>query len=460
MKKTLKLLLITALLGLAVVSLAACSQWELPYTDADAEGYTVSVRYDANGGMFAGTNDVYVVDVFHPANAKTNAAGKVEIALIAPDDSRRESNAFEVSNSGYFLAGWYRERTLRTDENGNALDADGNLCSVSGKEQGYVYGGKWDFENDRLEVDPNGTYTSTESVMTLYAAWIPYYTYEFYALDSETNQFTLLETQQMMELTVPEWNVNTGKLDMKRFPTIDGKTFDKAYLSADMTEEITGKIGGSVDYEKGIADVETIKIYTTWLEGDWYKIYTAKQFYENSKLGGNYIICADLDFSNQVWSPTLTKGEFKGTILGNGYKFSNISITQGDTKQEAGGLFGKLHADAVIDDLTIENLTYTIQTGSIRPNGAYFGLLAGVIAEGTTLTDVNVGGKLQIDASSLITEYGLDTYQIGLLCADGTYGGISTEGITCTLINNGENTLSLSIGEDKVVTLSTNNGTN
>ena len=216
MKKYLKLLLVTALLGTALLAMTACSKWEKPYASADADGYTVSVRFDANGGMFAGTNDVFLIDVFNPTAAPKNASGKAEISLISPDDSRRESNAFEVSNTGYFLAGWYRERALRTDENGNALDVDGNLCSVSGKAQGYVYSGRWDFSKDRLEVDPNGSYSSATPTMTLYAAWIPYYTYEFYAWDAESGQFTLIQTQQLLELTLPEWNVNTGKLDMKR----------------------------------------------------------------------------------------------------------------------------------------------------------------------------------------------------------------------------------------------------
>ena len=264
----------------------------------------------------------------------------------------------------------------------------------------------------------------------------------------------------MMELTLPEWNQSTGKIDMKRFPDLNGKTFDKAYTDATMTEELTGKIGGSIDYEKGIANAESIKVYTTWLEGDWFKIYTAKQFYDNSRLGGNYILCADLDFSNQVWAPTLAKGEFKGTILGNGHKISNVKVTQSDSRQEAGGLFGKLHASAKIENVTFENLTYIV-TGSISPNGASFGLLAGTIADGAALTDVQISGALQIDAAKLIDEFGLDIYDIGLLCGEGKYGEISTDGITCTLTNNDANKFALTVNDDKTVTLTaTTNGTN
>ncbi|MBR3895218.1 MAG: hypothetical protein IKJ35_08770 [Clostridia bacterium] len=454
MKKYCKLLLLTVLLVSTILILAACANWEKPYTSADADGYTVSVRFDANGGRFAGTNDVSVIDVFNPNKAPTNTDGKAEITLITPDDSRRESNAFEVSNTGYFLAGWYRERALRTDENGNPLDEDGNLCSESNKEQGYVYGGRWDFDKDRLEVDPNASHSSSEPVITLYAAWVPDYTYEFYALDSETNQFTLLKSQKLQqELELPRWEDNAVKINMKKFPTVEGKTFDKAYLDPEMTQEITERIGGSVDYEKGISNTKTIKIYTTWIEGEWFRIYTAKQFYDNSRLGGNYLICADLDFTNQPWAPSLAKGEFRGTILGGGHKFSNITVKQGDARQEAGGLFGKLHASAKIEDLTIENVTYTF-SGSINPTGAAFGLLAGTIADGATLSNVSVSGKLQIDAENLITDYGLQGhYEIGLLCGEGTYADLSTDGIICELIRNEKNKFAFTVNEDKTVTL-------
>ena len=59
------------LLCLFVLSLSACSSFGTPWDRMDGEGYTVSVRFDANGGLFAGTEKVTVVDVFHPENPRT-----------------------------------------------------------------------------------------------------------------------------------------------------------------------------------------------------------------------------------------------------------------------------------------------------------------------------------------------------------------------------------------------------
>ena len=410
MKRKLKLICSAALICAAVTLLTACAKWDTPYQTLDEKGYTVSVRYDANGGVFAGTNDVFVVDVFNSASSK--------VALIAPDDARRKENAFEISRHQYFLAGWYRTRELRVNEQGQALDDFGNLCSVSGNPQGYVYADRWDFQNDRLVIDSSTSTSSEVNTMTLYAAWVPYINYEFYTQNPETQQFEKVgDSYLAINLALPKWDENTGRLDMKNYPTRDGMTFEKAYLDEEMTQEITDTLYGNFDEEKGILQHSgTVKVYTTWREGEWFRIYTAKQFFANSKMNGNYIICADLDFSNQVWKPNLTEGEFNGTIIGNGYKFSNIKSIQGasaSARQEFGGLFGSIGANAVIKDVVFENVSYQIEAGSRAPE-ASFGLLAGAIREGATLENVTVSGKLLINAYTT-----LNHYNIGLVCGIG-----------------------------------------
>ena len=422
MKRKLKIICSALLICAAVTILTACAKWDTPYQALDDMGYTVSVRFDANGGVFAGTNDVFVVDVFSSEDNK--------VALIAPDDARRKENAFEISRHQYFLAGWYQTRELRVNEQGEALDDFGNLCSVSGKPQGYVYADRWDFQNDRLTIDPNTSTSSEDNTMTLYAAWVPYITYEFYAQNPETLQFEKLGNSHLaINLSLPTWNEKTGKLDMNNFPGRADMTFDKAYLDADMTQELNGTLYANFDEEKGILQHSgTVSIYTTWVEGEWFHIYTAKQFFSNSKVNGNYVICADLDFSNQVWKPNLTEGEFTGTIIGNGYKFSNIKSIQGasaSARQEFGGLFGSIGAEAVIKDVVFENVSYQIEAGTRAPE-ASFGLLAGVVKEGATLENITISGKLLINAYATLNQY-----NIGLVCGIGSVGSIDKSAIQC-----------------------------
>lgn len=430
--------------------LCACSDnWESPYDSLDREGYNISVRFDANGGVFAGTNDVYIVDVYNTENG-VEKNGEVGFYLLSPEDSRRAEGAFSVSRSGYFLAGWYTERTLRVDEYGNALDEFGVLTSVSGREQGYSYSGRWDFESDLLTVDGNAEHSSSTTVATLYAAWVPYFSYDFYSVDAQTGETVFIESVSSIDLDIPQWNETTGKLDLEKFPSRENMTFDAAYLDAELTTELSEKISGTesfVDYETGTTSTESVNIYTTWLEGTWFKIYTAQQFFNNSRLDGNYMICADLDFEGAVWSPTLVKGKFSGKIYGNGYTISNITATQADNSQIYGGLFGTLESGAVIQDLTLENVTFTIEAGS-RMQGAAFGLLAGSVSSDAALENVTVTGCLYISESC----YPQADYSIGLLCGSGTSDGVSYT-IECMLEEDNTGAISVSVDDDDTVTI-------
>lgn len=433
-----------------MLCLCACSDnWESPYDSLEQDGYNVSVRFDANGGVFAGTNDVYIVDVYSTENGVAGSDGTVGFYLLSPDDPIRSEGAFSVSKSGYFLAGWYTDRQPRVDENGNPLDEYGVPTSESGREQGYTYSGLWNFETDLLTVDADGEYSADTTVATLYAAWIPYFSYDFYALDAESGETLFLESVSAIDMDIPQWNESTGKLDLKKFPERDNMTFDAAYLDAEQTLPLTEKIIGTasfVDYSTGTTATESVEIYTTWLEGNWFMIYTAQQFYNNSRLDGNYLICADLDFADFVWSPTLVKGKFSGKIYGNGYTFSNLTVVQADNSQVYGGLFGTLESGCVIQDLTLENVSFTIEAGS-RMQGGTFGLLAGSISSQAVLENVNVSGCLYISDSC----YPQSDYTIGLLCGSGSTEGVSYS-IECKHAQD-DSAIDISVDENDVVSV-------
>ena len=86
------------LLGLLV----GCNSSENPYDVNNEKGYTVSVKYDANGGFFT-TNTSVIVDSYNINNVNKNSNGNAEIALLRPDDPARATDAFEATNNGYFL---------------------------------------------------------------------------------------------------------------------------------------------------------------------------------------------------------------------------------------------------------------------------------------------------------------------------------------------------------------------
>ena len=406
--KKIKALLLGAVLLVAVLALAGCSQEVSPYQINDAEGYTLSVKFDANGGYF-GTNTTVIVDAYNAAEVGS------EIALLSPDNEARGIDAYQAKNPGYFLAGWYAKRTETAD--------------------GYTYSDKWDFETSRLSVESGKTYSSQEPALTLYAVWVPEFKIEFYDLASgEMMQEYSFNPADAGDIKMPTWNEESGAIDMYKFPVKEGHTFKAAYYDAEATQSVdteTVAHPGTVNEVTGEAENATLKLYLDWTEGEWYRIYNVDQFLDNASVTGNYEIFADLDFEGEIWPTSLVYGNFTGSIVGNGHTFSNIAVEQTNNSKPNAGLFGYLAEGAEIKDLTLSNVTFTIKSGTRVP--ANFGLLAGTISEKAVFENVKITGKLIIDAASY---FGTDDYVIGLLCGMGS-APIDISGIECAVSGDG-----------------------
>lgn len=436
MNRKIKAILTVSLLLLTLTFVTGCAEEASPYEINDGENFTVSVRYDANGGTFT-TNTSVIVDSYNISEMKTNGDGNVEIALLSPDNSLRGNDAFTAVNSGYFLAGWYAERTQTVDSQGNTV---------------YTYSGPWNFEEDTLAVDAGKTYSSAEPVLTLYAAWVPLFEIEFYALDSGEylESYTFSPTTGA-EIRVPAWDTESGAIEMYDFPQRSGYTFNGAYYDENGTQPVTGDTvehTGGVDHETGTADNTSMKLYIDWTEGEWYHIYNVEQFLDNASVAGNYVIHSDLDFEGEIWPTSLMYGNFTGSIQGNGHTFRNIEVTQTNNSKVNAGLFGNLTEEAELRDLTLENVTFTIQAGT-RVAGTSFGLLAGTVSSHALLSDVVIeSGMLQIDSGCY---FGADDYVIGLICGMGTTD-IDASGITWAAVGDNPESVVITV-EANTVTL-------
>ena len=435
MKFSIKAILIACLLLSLTLFAVGCGKVQTPYQTNDGENYTVSVKFDAGEGTFT-TNTPVIVDSYNVQDMKTNAEGKVQLALIEPENPQRGKNAFTAVYNGYFLAGWYTERT----ENGT--DAAGNPS--------YTYGGKWDFAQDRLEVDPTAQHTASEPVLTLYAAWVPLFEVEFYALDSgeALGSYSFNPTTDN-QLSVPVLDEETGAYEMYHFPNRNGYTYKGAYYDEAATQAVdTEKLThpGSVDMATAQAKDPVLKVYVDWIQGEWYHIYNTDQFLDNASVNGSYVIHADLDFTDKIWPSALMHGTFNGTIEGNGHSFSNITMEQTNNSKTATGLFGGLSETAVIKDLALQNVTLTIKKGT-RMAGSSFGLLAGTVSESTVLSGVTIADSaLQIDAAAY---FGTDDYVIGLVCGMGSTD-IDHSAITCTAVGDNPEAIVITVTDGTV----------
>ena len=287
-------------------------------------------------------------------------------------------------------------------------------------------------------------------MLTLYAAWAPMYKVEFYDLESKT----LLGEYEFnplggTELTLPAWDEKTGAMKMENFPQKEGYTFTGAYLDeagAQPMEGATTTHPGKVNTENGLVENSTMKIYTSWKEGQWFKITTAEQFSKNFSLNGYYDIQADLDFTDAIWPTAAMHGNFAGVIQGNGHTFSNISLKQTNTNKVYTGLFGSLTETASIAGVTFQNVTLTIEKGS-RLNGVAYGLLVGNLATGATLENVFIENScIAIDSGCYLAD---DSYVIGLVCGMGSCQ-IDDSGITCEATGDAPETVNITVQDGTV----------
>lgn len=410
-------LTICLLLG-ALVFITGCTPDANPYKGYDEDHYSVSVRFDAGDGTF--TDNVSVVtDTFNIEEMKTNADGQVEIPLISPtDEARGERNFYtNLGKEGCFLVGWYTQRTQNPDG------------------EGYTYSGLWSFETDRLKLDSKGDYSSSEPVLTLYAAWAPKLSVEFVNLDTGSSEIVSYDPN-VVSIEMPSWDIEEGTLEMGRIPSYKDHTFEAAYYDEACTMPIDTDVlqhTAEVDYSNGTVKNPSMKVYVDWKEGNWYRIYTAEQFRELASPSGNYEIMADLDFTGK-WPTVFMHGNFSGTIIGNGHTFSNIYAEQTNKDKLFSGLFGNIKNTAVITDLNLDNVTFLVKGGASK-QGATFGLFAGQISEGAVLTNVSITNSvLQISSSISYNEY--SSYIIGRVCGIGYDASVlNASGITVEAVN-------------------------
>ena len=398
--------------------LAGCGEPN-PYDVNDDMNYKVSIKFDANGGSFTGLDSYspVIVDSYDISGLQANAEGKVELPLLTPDNESRADAATAVM-PGHFLVGWYQERTESTDANGNTV---------------YTYAKPWDFENGRVSVDPKAEHTSKEPVLTLYAAWAPMFEIEYYALGTDQPIKTVtIDPNQGVTFKVPAWNMETGAMDMNDFPEKEGYTFTAAYYDSEKTKPIDTETvlhPGIINRENATSENHKLKLYVDYKEGKWFKISTPDQLIDNASPAACYDLQADLDFTGKRWPTELMYGNYAGTLQGNGFAIRNVEIAQSNNQKMSAGLFGGLTEDASLQDVTFENITFTVEKGN-QKQGSAFGLLAGTVSEKTTMQNVVItDSTLKILYSANLT-----AARVGPVSGYGNMG-LDASGITCVAVN-------------------------
>lgn len=515
MKKKICTILSLSCIAAACVFAAGCAEKSAVDKLREA-GCKVFVTYNANGGKFIGTEKVYLLDGINPDDSCWTKSddGKTLIKLTDPTNKLRPTGTTDkmtLMKTEYSLAGWYRNRELLKDENGNALDDAGNvltqkdemyflkLTNEDGSERkvtvcdgqyfyegtvsageaidgaiikdnaakkyiyaiskteakiaemvtpAYSYSGYWDFATDEIEYAES----AGEVSLTLYAGWVPYYQYYYYAKNDSgewekygTTYFDYVLSSSgnekyadQGEMYLPNWQGGKGAMNYshtyidkstKEFPSIAGKTFKAAYADKECTQQYTDKIthNGTLDPATALPKDRIQNVYVEFYDEEMFKIETAEQLAANAKTNGSYEILNDLDFEKTTWPAVFTTGAFTGKM----FSATDKSVTLKNVKAQYagttanGGLFGLIAAGAQLKNLRFENVTMDFASVTCSETDTGYGLFSGVIDEAAQIKNITVSGaKLRLGIIQLQSGYKIN------LLAGGNASGITQEGET------------------------------
>lgn len=511
MKKKICTILSLSCIAAACVFAAGCAEKSAVDKLREA-GCKVFVTYNANGGKFIGTEKVYLLDGINPDDSCWTKSddGKTHIKLTDPTNKLRPTGTNDkmtLTKTEYSLAGWYRNRELLKDEKGNALDEAGNvltqkdemyflkLTNGDGSERkvtvcdgqyfyegeasdggivkdtatnkyvyerskaeakiaemvtpAYSYSGYWDFATDEIEyAESDG-----EVSLTLYAGWVPYYQYYYYAKNDSgewekygTTYFDYVLSSSgnekyadQGEMYLPNWKGGKGAMNYsshtyndkstKEFPSIAGKTFKAAYADKECTQKYTNKIthNGTLDPATALPKDRIQNVYVEFYDEEMFKIETAEQLAANAITNGSYEILNDLDFEKTTWPAVFTTGAFTGKM----FSATDKSVTLKNVKAQYsattanGGLFGLIAAGAQLRNLRFENVTMDFASVTCSETDTGYGLFSGNVDEAAQIKNVTVSGaKLRLGIIQLQSGYKIN------LLANGKASGITQEGET------------------------------
>jgi hypothetical protein len=172
-----------------------------------------------------------------------------------------------------------------------------------------------------------------------------------------------------------------------------------------------------VEYGYSIFDILDDNRSETLQTGVWNAgtpITTAQEFYDfatssTSLSTDHYYLANDIDFSGFVWTYTsaYNNNEFHGTLSGNNYTLSNITITSTDTNSIMVSIFSRMNG-ATIRDLKIENYKMGFSSTFFNSLALQSGVLASEVSgtnnliENITLSNVDVIANSLNGAGGLI----------------------------------------------------------
>lgn len=346
--KKLKLFGIITVLLLAAAVVAGCSNAAAEYKN------NLRVVYELEGGVYG--NSTRPVDFYY------NYARGGEYAI---GDIEKVSNK-KVTRTGYFIEGWYTQRT----------ETDGVV----------TYDGRWDFEKDKVTFEADGKVsysgkTGDENLVRLYACWATNVSYEYNVgyVDDNGSFVKLATVETLVDIPFGE---EKSTIEKKELDKREGYTSLGRYYKYDAAAE-GGKGEELTDdfvFEQSKEDV-SLDIVADYIKGDYRVVREAKDIIFNAsvdkKANRMLYLMNDVDFGGASVDFMIYNG-----IKGNGHKLSNFMIRVIDRKPEGNfdgpenyfvevSMFGDIDGGE-ITDVTVENVSIGVRAQGDRIRQVYF----------------------------------------------------------------------------------------
>lgn len=368
------------------LALAGCAGESRTPDDLVAEGYSITVTIDFNGGRSAGGKNSIVQYVR-------------ENGLVVEPGTAGQLSGSKPTRDGYTFRGYFYPAL---DDEGNVIkDADGLV----------VCGEPWNFSADRVTEDT-----------TIYVDWLKNYSLLLhYGEDyAKSQSFTITQNAEGVAQQVTE-------------PSLVNDTIIDVYESREAAEAAVE--GTAVQFPfvpEGLSQENlTYELWANTLEGSWAIVRTADDF--NSVYEGtNVYLMNDIDFGGETVSLPFLDG-YMAEFAGNGYTISNFAIEReaANNRDRSFGLFKELSSGANVHDVSFEGVQFTAKLSNPMVTEYYAGVLAGRANSGVTVKNVSIAGSFTFE----ITDSKYEDTEVGSLFGYAASEGVVTENCDISQVN-------------------------
>ena len=346
--------------------LGGCSLGE-SFEDALANrNLTAQVTYYSNGGMFEGTPEKK--EMYYKSGSKA-----LNIGVVNPT-----SGTVEITRNNYVFDGWYYA----------VLDDNGAPIYEDAQAKTYKLGEKVDFSVCLQEGDHwivVAKWLANVKVNVVLAcdadAEIPVKV----KAGEEAKSYKNGDVVAVRTYDTKDEVVNPG--EGKAPFTVQGKgyTFVEYYLDEACTSLVQWPI------KKQEADVT---VYAKYIAGEWDVVRTSRDvssMFNSITTGARYWLVKDVDATGiKIAAKTI----FDGEIQGNVFTISNLTVQKSQiTANSNVSFFGEIQSTAIIENLTLDGLTFIYSLVS-APVNIYFVFTS--IAEGARINGVQLSGEMTV----------------------------------------------------------------